>query len=98
MAVKDMVGHISLFFEIVNKNTPLTYVNMEEASTALYTFLRRFHESKNAKHRVKDKDCDMSKFLIDGRMNLNNEQIFNPNMQFFPKMEPHFAMNEESNN
>ncbi|CAG9810183.1 unnamed protein product [Chironomus riparius] len=93
LAIKDMVGHISLFYEIVNRNTPNTYLNMEESSIALYTFLRRFHESKNAKHRVKDKDGDVYKNMCDeNSLRISSSSGYRPNNDFFMKMEPQFDM------
>jgi len=64
---------------------------MEEASIALYTFLRRFHEAKNAKHRVKDKDGDIYKNMCDeNSMRMNSALAYRPNAEFFTKMEPQF--------
>lgn len=45
-------GHFQLFFDIINKNTPDTYMNMKEARKAVHEYLRRAHEVINKAARM----------------------------------------------
>ncbi|KAG5666724.1 hypothetical protein PVAND_014736 [Polypedilum vanderplanki] len=51
-SIKDSKGHFSLFYDIVNANTAHTYANNDEASHAVFTFLRRFHEKKSKEAKL----------------------------------------------
>ena len=47
MQLKNQNGHLSLFFDIINKCAPGTYDSVKDAGTAVKIFLRRYHEKQS---------------------------------------------------
>jgi hypothetical protein len=56
--LKKYAGHINLIFEIINNNTPGTFFNTTETSSAMYNHQRRVHEALNAKKRAERRNLE----------------------------------------